>query len=483
MHWKIVSKVTGLLLMLFSGAMLPPIAISLIFGDGTWPAFLVAMVIALLAGGLMWHPFRAVTADLRIKDGFIVTTSMWTVLPLFGSLPLMLVNAPDIGFTDALFESMSGLTTAGATVLTGLDDMAPAILWYRQQLQWMGGMGIILLAVAILPMLGIGGMQLYRAETPGPVKDNKLTPRITGTARALWYVYVTLTVSCFLAYWAAGMSAFDAICHSFSTVATGGFSTRDASMGYFDSPLIELIAVVFMFIGGVNFSLHFLAWRAPSLKHYLQDAEFRAYLTFYCVVTVIVVTYLMLAGVYEAVDRAFIKGLFQVVSFGTSTGFGSTDFASWPGALPVLLILISFVGGCAGSTAAGMKVVRWLLVLKQGDRELRRLVHPAAIMPVKLGTRAVPDRVIEAVWGFFSVYMIVFALMMLVMLASGLDQITAFSATAATLNVLGPGLGDVSAGFGEVNLIARWTGIFGMLVGRLEVFTVLVLLTPAFWRR
>jgi trk system potassium uptake protein TrkH len=483
MHWKIVSKVTGLLLMLFSGAMLPPIVVSVIFGDGTWPAFLISLFTALIGGALMWHPFRKVTSDLRIKDGFIVTTAMWTILPLFGSVPLMLVSFPDIGFTDALFESMSGLTTTGATVLTGLDAMPPALLWYRQQLQWMGGMGIILLAVAILPMLGIGGMQLYRAEAPGPVKDNKLTPRITGTARALWYVYVTLTVTCFLAYWAAGMSAFDAICHSFSTVATGGFSTHDASIGYFDSPLIELIAVVFMFIGGINFSLHFLAWRAPSLKHYLQDAEFRAYLTFYSAVTVLVVVYLMLAGVYEAVDRAFIKGLFQVVSMGTSTGYTSASFADWPGALPVMLILLGFVGGCAGSTAAGMKVVRWLLVLRQGDRELRRLVHPSAIMPVKLGSRAVPDRVIEAVWGFFSVYIIVFTIMMLVMLASGLDQITAFSATAATLNVLGPALGDAAAGFGDINLIARWTGIFGMLVGRLEVFTVLVLLTPAFWRR
>ncbi len=483
MHWQIIAKVTGLLVMLFSAALVPPIVVSLIFADGTWPAFVVALLLALFGGALMWHPFRNVTADLKVKDGFLVTTTLWTVVPLFGALPFMLVAEPEIGFTDALFESMSGLTTTGATVLSGLDDMAPALLWYRQQLQWMGGMGIILLAVAILPLLGVGGMQLYRAETPGPVKDNKLTPRITGTARALWYVYVTLTVTCALAYWAAGMSLFDAICHSFSTVATGGFSTRDASMGYFDSPLIELIAVVFMFIGGINFSLHFLAWRAPSLKHYLQDPEFRAYLIFYSLVTVIVVAYLMFAGVYDRLDRAFVKGLFQVVSLGTSTGYGSADFANWPGALPVMLILLSFVGGCAGSTAAGMKVIRWLLVLRQGDRELRRLVHPAAVMPVKVGTRAVPDRVIEAVWGFFSVYMIVFALMMLIMLGSGLDQVTAFSATAATLNVLGPGLGDVAHGFGDVNLVARWTGIFGMLVGRLEVFTVLVLFTPAFWRR
>lgn len=483
MNLKVISKVTGLLLMVFSVTMLPPALVSMLYSDGTWPAFLIAMLTSVFAGALMWHPFRFVHSDLRIKDGFVVTTAFWFVLSLFGSIPLMLVPEPHIGFTDALFESMSGLTTTGATVLTGLDEMAPAILWYRQQLQWLGGMGIILLAVAILPMLGVGGMQLYRAETPGPVKDNKLTPRITGTARALWYIYLTLTVACFLAYWAAGMSAFDAICHSFSTVATGGFSTKDASIGYFDSARIELIGVVFMLLGGINFSLHFLAWRSRSVGHYLRDPEFRAYVVFFLSVTALVVVYLLVAGVYDSVSIALTKGLFQVVSIGTSTGYGSADFASWPGALPVLLILISFVGGCAGSTSGGMKVVRWLLLLKQGDRELKRLTHPAAILPVKLGSRAVPDRIVEAVWGFFAVYMIVFAVMMLVMLASGLDQITAFSAVAATLNVLGPGLGDVAAGFGDVNHIARWTGIFGMLIGRLEVFTVLVLFTPTFWRR
>lgn len=483
MRWNVIAKVTGLLLLLFSTTMLPPAVVSTIYADGTARAFLIAAAASLITGLLLWFPRRSLEAKLKIKDGFIITTLFWTTLPLFGAIPFLLVPDLQISFTDAFFESMSGLTTTGATVLSGLDHMAPGILWYRQQLQWLGGMGIILLAVAILPILGVGGMQLYRTEAPGPVKDNKLTPRIAGTARALWYIYLLLTVACTLAYLAAGMTLFDAICHSFSTVATGGFSTKDASIGYFDSAWIEIIAIVFMIASTVNFSLHFLAWRSHSLKHYVRDSEFLAFLGFLSGITLLVVVYLMLTGAYDSYSAPLVKGLFQVVSIGSTTGFTSTDFSSWPGALPVLLILISFVGGCAGSTAGGMKVMRWLLIFKQGSRELRRLVHPSAVMPVKLGKLAVEDRVVDAVWGFFAVYVMTFVAMMLVMLASGLDQVTAFSAVAATLNIVGPGLGEVATGFGDVNAMARWTGIVGMLLGRLEVFTVLVLLTPTFWRK
>ena len=366
--------------------------------------------------------------------------------------------------------------------LIGLDFLPRSILYYRQQLQWFGGMGIIVLAVAVLPMLGVGGMQLYGAETPGPVKDTKLTPRITETAKALWYVYLAFTILCMLGYWAAGMTLFDAICHAFSTVAIGGFSTHDLSIGYFGSTAIDLVGIFFMVLAGVNFSLHFFAWRNVSISHYRQDPEFRAYIFVLLMVSAIVIVSLSLFGTYSDWNATFINGLFQSVSIATTTGFTTANYAAWPGALPVLLIFASFVGGCAGSTGGGIKVIRWLLIAKQGAREIVRLVHPSAEIPVKLGNSAVPFRVVDAVWGFFSVYVVVYGFMLLAMMATGLDQVTAFSAVAATLNNLGPGLGEVAAGFMTLSDTAKWIAIVGMLLGRLEIFTLLVLVTPTFWR-
>jgi trk system potassium uptake protein TrkH len=430
-----------------------------------------------------------------------------------------------MALTDAVFESVSGLTTTGATVLTGLDQLPKSILFYRQQLQWLGGMGIIVLAVAILPMLGIGGMQLYRAETPGPVKDSKLTPRIAKTAKSLWIIYVIITVACALAYWYAGMGVFDAVTHSFSTVAIGGFSTHDASIGFFDTPAIEYVAVVFMIIAGVNFSLHFLAWervrlntpfmmrgwrllrrRGPRtdlsplrrgkraikrirkvcrqiLGIYGRDAEFHAYVRILLVLSIITIVYLHFDGTYPEWHDSFRKGLFQVVSVGTTTGYTTADFSIWHGALPVMLIFVSFIGGCAGSTAGGMKVIRWVLIFRQGHRELVRLLHPSAEIPVKLSGRAVPSRVVEAVWGFFSTYVVVFALMLMGLMFTGLDQVTAFSAVAASLNNLGPGLGDVASNYSSIDPTAKWICVLAMVLGRLEIFTLLVLVTGDFWKR
>jgi len=344
-------------------------------------------------------------------------------------------------------------------------------------------MGIIGLGVAVRPMLGVGGRERYRAETPGPVKDTKLTPRITETAKALWYVYLAFTIGCFVSYMLAGMGWFDALCHAFSTVAIGGFSTHDLSIGYFDSAAVDLVAIVFMFFAGINFSLHFYAWRYVSVKHYSQDPEFRAYTFVLFVISILVIAALLYFSTFGTPTDAIINGLFQAVSIATTTGFTTSDFSAWPTAVPVLLIFASFVGGSAGSTAGGIKVIRWLLVYKQGVREIVRLVHPSAEIPVKLGNKAVPYRVVDAVWGFFSIYVIVFAGMMLAMMATGLDQVTAFSAVAATLNNLGPGLGDVSKGFMSVPDVAKWIAIAGMLLGRLEIFTLLVLVTPTFWRR
>ena len=337
-----------------------------------------------------------------------------------------------LGFIDASFESMSGFTTTGATIFQDFGRYSHGIFFWRGFTQWLGGMGIIVLSLAILPFLGVGGMQLFSAESPGPVVD-KLTPRITETAKALWYVYLAFTIACFASYMVAGMGWFDALCHAFSTVAIGGFSTHDLSIGYFDSAAIDLVAIVFMFFAGINFSLHFYAWRYVSVKHYGQDPEFRAYTFILVVISIMVVAALLYYGTFAAPGDSIVNGLFQAVSIATTTGFTTTDFTAWPTAIPVLLIFASFIGGSAGSTAGGIKVIRWLLVYKQGMREIVRLVHPSAEIPVKLGNKAVPYRVVDAVWGFFSIYVIVFAAMMLAMMATGLDQVTAFSAVAACL--------------------------------------------------
>jgi trk system potassium uptake protein TrkH len=482
-HLLSIQRLLGLLLMLFSVTLLPPVVVSLLYQDGQVQAFLAGMIAVIVLGFVMWLPAHRCKQDLRVRDGFLLVTLFWMVLGIAGAIPLVLSTNPTLSITDAIFESFSGLTTTGATVITGLDDLPLSILFYRQQLQWLGGMGIIVLAVAIMPMLGIGGMQLYRAETPGPLKDNKLTPRITETAKALWYIYLTLTVACAVGYWLAGMSGFDAIGHSFSTVAIGGFSTHDQSMGYFQSSTIEMIAVVFMLLAGMNFALHFMAWRSMSLSPYRYDSEVKAYLVVLGIVTTVTVVYLYYTHTFVYFSDALHAGLFQAVSIGTTTGFTTTEYFVWPGFLPVMLLFVSFVGGCAGSTGGGMKVIRFLLLVKQGHRETMRLIHPNAQIPVKVGNKPMPDRIVNAIWGFFAAYVGSFVVIMLFLMATGLDQITAFSAVAACMNNLGPGLGDVGANYVGINDSAKWALTFAMMLGRLEVFTLIILFTRAFWRR
>ncbi len=482
MRLIIIQKILGLLLALFSLTLAPPVLISFFTNDGALQAFTIALGITLSLGLVLWLPVRNKKQELRLRDGFLVVVLFWTVLGLSGAIPFTLAEHPNMSFTDAFFESLSGLTTTGATVIVGIDNLPTSILYYRQQLQWLGGMGIIVLAVAILPMLGIGGMQLYRAETPGPMKDNKLTPRITETAKTLWFIYLGLTISCCLAFWLNGMTFFDAICHSFATVAIGGFSTHDASIGYFDNLNIEIIAIFFMLISGINYSIHFLAWRWKSIKPYIFDSEFIAYISFMVVTALIIVSYLVFHHIYENADQAVREGIFHVVSIGTTTGFVTTNFQAWPSFLPLLLLLLSFSGGCAGSTGGGVKVIRILLLFKQGMREIKRLIHPNAIFPIKLGNKAISDQVIDSVWGFFAAYIAVFTIMLLILMATGMDQVTAFSAVAACINNLGPGLGDVSAHYGDISDTAKWVLSIAMLLGRLEIFTLLVLLSPVFWR-
>ncbi len=477
-----IQRILGLLLMVFSLTMLAPYGVSRWYADGAGEAFLTAFGLILGSGILLWLPVCRVRRELKLRDGFIVVLLFWVGLSLSGAVPLMLAEHPHMRLADAVFESISGLTTTGATVLTGIDELPRSILFYRQFLQWLGGMGIIVLAVAILPLLGIGGMQLYRAETPGPMKDHKLTPRIAETAKALWYIYLALTILCAGAYWLAGMTPFDAIGHSFSTVGIGGFSTHDASLGYFDSPLIEAIAVVFMTIAGINFALHYAAWHTLTIRAYRGEEELKVYLILLCGLAIISTLYLYFSGTFSGFLNAARFGIFQAVSISTTTGFTTAGYHVWPSFLPVLLLFASFIGGCAGSTGGGLKVIRILLLFKQGMREILRLIHPNAEIPIRVGGAALPDRVVDAVWGFFATYVAIFSFLLLALMATGLDQVTAFSAVAASMNNLGPGLGDVGANYGMISDTAKWLLSLGMLLGRLEIFTLLVILSPSFWR-
>jgi len=478
----VVQRVVGILLTLFSLTMIPPVLIGLIYEDQfhAITPFIGGFAATLVVGLLLFLPVRNHQAELRIRDGYLIVVLFWSVLGIFGGLPFFLYSPLDLTVARAIFESMSGLTTTGATLIVGLDLLPKSILFYRQQMQWLGGMGIIVLAVAILPLLGIGGQQLYKAETPG-INKGKLTPRIANTAKALWYIYLGLTIVCALAYWAAGMTLFDAVGHSFSTVAIGGFSTHDASIGYFDSTLIEMIAVVFMLISGVNFALHFAAVRKLSLVHYWRDEEFRTYLYIAATLTLVTSTYLYLTETSE-LSKSIRDAIFHVVSIGTTTGFTSEEYFNWPGFLPVLLLFASFAGGCAGSTGGGMKVVRVLLLFKQGQRELLRMLHPYATVVVKVGRTTMSNHMIDVVWGFFASYLAVLAVILLCLMAAGLDQESAFSAVVACMNNLGPGLGIVAANYSSLGDFELSLLSVAMLFGRLEIFTLLVLFTPAFWR-
>jgi len=467
--------------LLFSATLLFPILVGLIYREPAVYSFFPPLLGSLGLGTIFYFVGRPARQSLGTRDGFLIVAFFWVLLTLLGAWPMLL----GFGLTpvDALFESASGITTTGATVLTGLDDMPKSLLFYRQLLQWLGGMGLIVLGVAVLPMLGIGGMQLYRAETPGPAKGEKLTPRLGETARALWLIYVGLTVLCAAAYWLSGMSAFDAIAHSLSTLSTGGFSTHDNSLGYYQSQPIEAVAVVFMLLAAINFGVHFVALSQRNPMNYLKDIESRSFLLMVIVIAIFTSLVLHLEGDQENWHDSLRDSIFEVVSVVTSTGYGTVDFTHWPDFLPLLLIVISFIGGCGGSTAGGMKVMRLLLFIKQGVREVRHLLHPHAQLPLRLGTRIVDNSMVQGVWGYFAMYIATFAVLTLVMIHAGLDEKSAFAAVATSMNNLGPGLGEVAYNFQSVTDLGKLVAVIAMLLGRLEVFTLLVLLSPDFWRR
>jgi trk system potassium uptake protein TrkH len=485
MHWVTIGYILGVLLMVFSTAMLPPLGIAWYYGDGALIAFVDAYLLTLGSGFLLWLATHRATRDVSHRDGFLLVTLFWVVLAVFGALPLLLSGAAP-GFSAAFFEAVSGLTTTGATVLSGIDELPHAVRFWRQEMQWLGGMGIIILAVAILPILQIGGMQLYKAEVPGPVKDQKLTPRINETAKALWVIYTGLTVAAAVALWIAGLTPFDAISHSFTAVATAGFSTHDASIGHFGNPAVEYIIIVFMFLGGINFALHFAFLHGDGLRAYVTDPEFRTYAVLLAGLVGVVTLVLTAYQTYPTAEETFRRGLFQAVSIGTTTGFATADYEAWPSLLPYLLLLAGFFMASAGSTGGGIKVVRFLVMLKQGYRQSYLLIHPHAVAPLKLRGRPVPEGVIQAVWGFFAVYVSTFVILVMVMLAlEGGDFITAAGAVGATLTNIGPGLGGVGPAdnYAAISTPGKWVLALAMLMGRLELFTFFVLLMPAFWRK
>lgn len=480
MQLSLASSVLGLMLLLFSGSLIPPLVVAWFYGDGEFVHFSVILLISLLTGLLFWLPFRRQQYNLHTRDGFIIVNLFWIVMGMLYALPFMF--GLQMNLADAVFEAVSGFTTTGATVIIGLDELPHSILFFRQEIQWFGGIGFVVSAVAILPMLGVGGMQLFKAETPGPMKDEKLTPRITSTARILWRIYALLTLACALAYWLAGMSPFDAIAHALTTLSTGGFSTHDASLGWFRSQTIETIAMLFMLLGGISFALHFVAWHGRSLKGYWRSSEVRVFLLVVAVTVVLCTLVNLREGHFDSLWESLRISGFTVVSVITSTGFGIEDFSLWPTLLPLVLILISFMGACSGSTSGGMKSVRFVILARQSVLVIQRLVHPAMVRPLKLDGRVVAPRVVDAVWGFFAVYVVVFVLFMLGLMFDGMDQLSAFGAVATCLNNLGPGLGTVSTNFVGVDDSVKWILSLAMLLGRLEIFTVLVLFAPAFWR-
>jgi trk system potassium uptake protein TrkH len=480
MHILLVARILGLFAILFSATLVAPILVAWIYHEPDLSPFVYPMAGSLAIGLLFSLTGLRRHAELSVRDGFLIVALFWLLVSALGAWPFVL----GAGLTpiEALFESASGFTTTGATVITDLDQLPHSLLFYRQQIQWLGGMGVVVLGLAVIPLLGIGGMQLYRAEAPGPLKDEKLTPRLLHTARNLWLLYLSLTLACALGYWLAGMDAFDALAHSLSTVSTGGFSTRDESIGYYESPAIEAVAVVFMLLAAINFAVHFLVWRKRDPRLYVKDPEVRAFLLFCIGIVLLVALMLWADGDYVGLHLHLREAAFEVVSLVTSTGFGIVDYAHWPDFLPILLIAISFVGGCGGSTAGGIKVMRVLLLVKQGLYEVQRLIHPHAMLPVRLGHRVVEPVLIQAVWGYFAVYLITFSLLSLLMIHTGLDPVSAFTAVATSINNLGPGLGEVTYNFATVTDGGKLLAVIAMIMGRLEIFTILVLLSPSFWR-
>jgi trk system potassium uptake protein TrkH len=476
MNFKPLLNLFSILVMFFSLSFVIPMAISLIFDDSALNIFIITFAIIFSLGLFGWLVSRDAGDDLNQKDGFIIITFFWVVLSIAGSIPFILIGMPLI---DAFFESMSGITTTGATVISNLDDLPESVLFYRQLLQWMGGMGLIVLAIAVMPLLGIGGGQLYKTEIPGAMNDQKLTPRIKETAQALWLIYLVLTVFCALFYYFAGMNGFDAISHSLSTVSIGGFSTHNESIGYFNNGLIEAVCIAFMLLSALSFTLHYFAIYMKRPLKYFHDPESKFFISILLVIFTISMAVNMLSTTGEASIREL---LFHTVSIVTTTGFAIGDSSQWNPSIGFLLLIGAFIGACSGSVGGGIKSWRVLIMINYAYINLKKMIHPNAVISLKIGNKNVENDVASSVWGFFSIYVISFVILLLGLVMAGLDFESAFSAIGACLNNLGPGLGEVSQTYESVSPAGKGILSFAMILGRLEIFTLLVLFTPVFWR-
>ncbi|OGA30047.1 MAG: potassium transporter Trk [Betaproteobacteria bacterium RIFCSPLOWO2_02_FULL_65_24] len=472
------------IIVVFGALMLLPLAVAHGLADGVERQYDVSVLVTLLAGALLWIASRPYRGELQRQHGFLLVALAWTVLPAFATLPLLFA-LPQLSFTDAYFETVSAMTTTGATVLVGLDQLPASINLWRGLLQWVGGMGVVVLAVAILPLLGVGGRQLFLAETPGPIKEARLTPRIAETAKGLWKVYCIITVACILAYWLVGMTWLDAVVHAFTTLSLGGYSTHDASFGFFNSPAIEAVSIFFMLIAGVNFSTHFVAFSRHSLGAYRHDSEMVAFLVVLAASCLGIATYLWAAGTYPSFVTALRYAAFNVVSIATTTGYANTDYNVWPVFASLWMLALCSFASCSGSTGGGMKMIRVQLMAIQTWREMTRILHPSAVAPVKIRGHRVENTTVFAVLAFMLAFGLTTALATFLLTFSGLEFVTSFSAAVATITNTGPGLNEVgpAANYAALLPFQKWVLIAAMLLGRLEIFTLLVVFTPAFWRR
>lgn len=479
-----VVTVLGFALALFSVSFLVPLVYAFIAGEPTVEAFATGFLVTFVVGILAHFLTRRFKRELQPRDGFLLVSAVWSLIPAFCAIPLVLFF-DTLSFTDAYFEMVSGLTTTGATVLTGLDTMPASINIWRHLLSWIGGMGILVLAVAILPLLGVGGSQVFKAETPGPMKDSKLTPRITETAKSLYLVYFVLSLACAISYKLAGMTWLDAFMHSGTTMSLSGFSSHDSSYAYFDSAAIEMVAVAFMLISGINFSIHFLAWRGKSFRPYAVCPETKWFLLLMFASVMLITVFLMAHQQYTTFSEAFRYSLFNVVSVATTTGFANTDYALWPVFAPLFMIFLSVFASAAGSTGGGIKMLRAVILFQHAVGELSRTLHPRAINPVRIRGTAINSQVISGVLAFMLMYGMSIITITMIQMFTGLEPIAALTGTIAMINCLGPGMGVLgpASNYASLGDFQTWVYSFAMLLGRLEMFTILVLFTPAFWRK
>ena len=482
MKFRLISRILGIGLITFSLLQLTPILVSITYNEENLSAFGYSFLITLTFGSFLYLVnFEKKYEGIRVKEGFLLTVLLWFFFTIFASLPFILGSKSELSLVSAYFEATSGLTTTGATIYSDLSSEYYSILFYRGLLQWVGGLGIIVLAIALMPLLGVGGMQLYRGETQGPINQSKLRPKIAETAMVLVYIYLILTVLCFFSYFIAGMDYFDAVVHSFTTIAIGGFSNYNESFAYFDNSAINLLAIIFMFISGISFSLHYLSFSNFKLFNYVKDPEFGFYWKMLALTSFIFIVTTWLYS-SELSSSKIILSLFTVTSFATTTGFTVLDHTSFPTYLPQLLILVGMIGACAGSTAGGFKAIRGLVLLNHAKRELKKLIHPNLVLPLKIGRKKINAEVADSVWGFLTVYLLTFLIGSFLLLGQGIDTETAFSAIAACLNNLGPGLGEVAYNYAGMDAFSKVLLAFVMILGRLEIYTLLVLFTAFFWK-